>query len=74
MQSIAQDRQWLSTEAAANRLGLKAPTLEKLRTAGGGPAFGKFGRAVRYQIAELDRWAAERVRSSTSSASQPEAA
>ncbi len=62
----AQFRQWLRTEDAAARLGLKPPTLEKLRVTGGGPQFAKFGRAVRYSLDALDAWAAERTRFSTS--------
>lgn len=61
-----QDLPWLSTPEAASRLGLAPQTLEKLRVIGGGPRFGKFGRAVRYSPAELDQWANERIRRSTS--------
>lgn len=36
-------------------------TLNKLRCVGGGPQFCKFGRAVLYDEAWLDEWAAARV-------------
>ena len=36
-------------------------TLEKLRCLGGGPNFRKFGRAVVYERAELDRWVTDRM-------------
>lgn len=63
-----QDTSWLSTPHAAARIGLAPSTLEKLRVVGGGPRFGKFGRAVRYSATALDDWTAERIRSSTSDA------
>ena len=54
--------------AAAKYLSLAVPTLRKWRVAGGGPAFMKFGRAVRYDMADLDGWIACRRHSSTSAA------
>lgn len=54
------------TKAAAKRLGVSTNWLEKLRVVGGGPEFCKFGKAVRYEDAALDRWIAERRQRSTS--------
>ena len=46
----------MRTVEAAAYLGLAATTLEKMRSAGGGPAFAKLGRAVSYAVADLDAW------------------
>lgn len=44
---------------AAAFLGLSPKTLSRWRWAGGrGPSYGKFGSAVRYSIADLERFAA----------------
>jgi len=56
----------LDTPEAADYLGLKPRTMEKLRIVGGGPRYQKLGRRVKYPVSELDRWAAARLRSSTS--------
>jgi hypothetical protein len=52
--------------SAAAFLGLGESTLAKLRISGGGPAFRKFGRSVRYDPDDLKRWADERSQRSTS--------
>ncbi|MEG3178189.1 helix-turn-helix domain-containing protein [Sphingomonas sp. RB3P16] len=56
----------VDTEEAARHLSLKPNTLEKMRTHGTGPRFVKLGRVVRYRIADLEAYIAERVVSSTS--------
>ncbi len=56
----------LKPKEAAEYLGLGHSTLAKLRVSGGGPAFRKFGRSVRYSREDLQRWADERSRRSTS--------
>lgn len=56
----------VDTEEAARHLSLAPNTLEKLRVTGGGPRFVKLGRAVRYRMADLEAYIAERVVSSTS--------
>jgi excisionase family DNA binding protein len=56
----------LKPNEAAEFLGLGHSTLAKLRVSGGGPAFRKFGRSVRYSREDLQRWADERSRRSTS--------
>jgi predicted DNA-binding transcriptional regulator AlpA len=55
----------VDTDGAAARVGLKPSTLEALRSRGGGPAYVKLGRTVRYRVADLDAWVAARVIGST---------
>jgi excisionase family DNA binding protein len=57
---------FLNTDQAAHYVGLSRRTLEKMRTAGGGPRYRKHGRYVRYHIADLDEWSAEHLKTSTS--------
>jgi excisionase family DNA binding protein len=57
---------FLNTDQAAHYVSLSRRTLEKMRTAGGGPRFRKHGRYVRYHIDDLDEWSAEHVKTSTS--------
>jgi excisionase family DNA binding protein len=58
--------QYLKRSEAAAYLNLQKSTLEAWAVRGGGPAFVKFGRAVRYRIADLDAWAESRTRRNTS--------
>lgn len=46
----------LDTPAAAAYLGMEAGTLENWRYKGYGPKFVHLGRAVRYDIRDLDAW------------------
>lgn len=62
---------FLTTDQAAHYVGLSRRTLEKMRTAGGGPLFRKHGRYVRYHIDDLDEWSAEHVKTSTSEVDRP---
>ena len=55
----------IRTQEAAAHLGLSKSTLDKLRCFGGGPRFYKLGRAVIYDVADLDAWKVERARTST---------
>jgi excisionase family DNA binding protein len=57
---------FLNTDQAAHYVGLSRRTLEKMRTAGGGPRFRKHGRYVRYHVDDLDKWSAEHLKASTS--------
>jgi len=52
----------LRTRDTAAYLGLAASTLEKLRVRGGGPPFVRRGRAVYYDLADLDAWIADMPR------------
>ena len=60
----------LSTEAAAERLGISPRTLEKWRLSGQSPPYRKLGRAVRYAPEDLALWLADRRRLSTSDPGQ----
>lgn len=46
----------LTTRQAAAYLNLSPNTLHRWRWSGGGPRFHKYGRAVRYDRADLDQW------------------
>lgn len=57
----------LDTEkVAAAYLNVSCRTLQAWRLRGGGPAFVRVGRAIRYDRSDLDRYIAERTHSSTS--------
>jgi excisionase family DNA binding protein len=56
----------LTTEEASRLLSVSPRTLERLRLSGGGPAFYKCGRLVRYRQDDLDSWIASHQRHSTS--------
>lgn len=57
---------FLRTHDAAAFLGLSGRTLEKHRCTGTGPIFRKLGGRVVYAIDDLEAWAADRARNSTS--------
>ncbi len=59
-------RGFLCTKDASVYLGLSHRTLEKFRLTGAGPVFHKFGRRVLYSPEDLEQFAAERRRISTS--------
>ena len=46
----------LRTPAASTYVGLSSSTLEKLRITGGGPRFLRLGRAIGYDVQDLDAW------------------
>lgn len=58
----------LTREQAANYLSLKKSTLEAWAVRGGGPAFCKMGKAVRYRLADLESFIESRIRQNTSEA------
>ena len=60
------DRRFLNEREAAEFLNLSVRTLQQWRWRGQGPNFQKWGRSVRYAVAELDRFATSNVRRSTS--------
>ena len=64
--------QYVSTESAAEFLGISPRTLEgwRVRKSEGAPPFVKFGRAVRYSIDSLVEFAEQNVRRSTSDGSE----
>lgn len=59
---------FLSTDDVARYLGLSSRTLERFRVEGRGPAYHKFGRAVKYRRDNLLEWAERQLRHSTSEA------
>jgi len=56
----------MTVQQAAQYLGLAVSTLNKWRCHGGGPAFLKMGRAVRYKMESLDNYIDSSERQSTS--------
>lgn len=56
---------FVDTEAAARYLSLSPHSLECYRSLGGGPPFYKFGKFVRYAVADLQLWAAGRRQEQT---------
>ncbi len=56
----------LTVTQAAKYLGLAVSTLNKWRCHGGGPAFIKMGRAVRYKQADLEVYISKHKATSTS--------
>lgn len=50
---------WFSNEDVAERYGVPVATVRKWRHEGTGPVGVKFGRHVRYSLAELERWERE---------------
>lgn len=59
------ERGYTATPGAAKHLGTSESYLNKSRHYGTGPAFVKFGWAVRYSFAALDAWAAQHARTGT---------
>jgi predicted DNA-binding transcriptional regulator AlpA len=57
---------YLRTPEAARFLGLSGRTLEKHRTFGTGPAYRKIGGRVIYRLEDLQHWADQGLRVSTS--------
>lgn len=51
---------FVDTEAAARYLALSPHSLECYRSLGGGPPFNKFGKFVRYAVADIEAWAQQR--------------
>ena len=59
-------RSYLDTQQAAAVLGLSQRTLESYRVKGGGPPYLKCCNRIRYLRSDLDRWAVESRRRTTS--------
>lgn len=56
----------ITTEEAAQFLGLSTSSLNKSRLTGDTPTFLKLGRAVRYRVGDLREWLGTKRRRSTS--------
>ena len=68
-------RRVLRTPAAADYTGLSPSTLEKLRLAGGGPRFLRLGgRAVGYDVRDLDDWLDRQREATDDDSGQPRSA
>ena len=63
---MSKDKNLLTSEQAAEVLGLQPGTLQTYRTRGGGPRFRKIGRWVRYTPEDLQAWLDKCGRDSTS--------
>ena len=61
----------LRTPEAASHVGLASKTLEKWRVTGDGPPFIKLGRAVVYDVRDLDEWLDGNRKRSTSDEARP---
>jgi excisionase family DNA binding protein len=59
------DRRLVTTEEAAEYLGVSRWTLARWRVEGSGPRYVKVGGPVRYDVADLAAWVDERRRQST---------
>ena len=55
----------LRAKQAAEYLSISPSLLEKMRFQGGGPIYAKLGRAVIYEVGDLDGWMDARKRGST---------
>jgi excisionase family DNA binding protein len=64
----------LTTQEAADFLGVSARTLEGFRVRGGGPRFVKIGGSVRYRLASLEDYLQRQERTSTSDPGQRDSA
>ena len=60
-----QMNEFLNRQKAAEFLNLKKCTLEAWAIRGGGPAFVKFGRAVRYRLSDLEIYVKKQTRQNT---------
>jgi predicted DNA-binding transcriptional regulator AlpA len=66
------DRRILRTPEAATYVGLSASTLEKMRLSGDGPRFIRLGgRAIGYDVQDLDTWVDGQRRAASTGDSQP---
>ena len=61
---------FVDTKEAARLLSISPRTLERWRVTGEGPRFRKLGRAVRYAIADLERFVDVAARESTRTSAQ----
>ena len=69
------DTRILRTRPAARYVGLSASTLEKMRLNGGGPKFIRLGgRAIGYDVRDLDDWLDLQRESTDDDGGQPRSA
>ena len=66
MRETQEQKRYFKTKEAAEYLGFSKSTLEKLRLTGDGPTFIKRGRAVIYDIDDMNAYmASNRIRSTS---------
>lgn len=53
--------QWLGNQDLARRYRVSIDTVRKWRATGAGPKGVRFGRHVRYSLAEIERWEREQI-------------
>lgn len=73
MTNLVDIHRLLTETEAANMLRVKVATLRRWRWSGDGPHFTKIGYAVRYELADLQRFITDGKRSSTSAVTPPQA-
>ncbi|WP_316977276.1 helix-turn-helix transcriptional regulator [Shumkonia mesophila] len=66
--SVSQKKRYLRTPEIAEYCGLSESFFNNARVRGGGPPFIHVGRAVLYDLADVDRWLDAGRRQSTSEA------
>jgi predicted DNA-binding transcriptional regulator AlpA len=52
---------YMDVKGVAKRLGVSCSLLHKLKRNGSGPTFRRFGRSIRYAVADVDSWSNERA-------------
>lgn len=65
--------EYVDTRRLAEITGISASTWSKRRLTGDTPPFAKVGKSVRYHVATVKAWMAERERHSTSESAAPAA-
>jgi predicted DNA-binding transcriptional regulator AlpA len=68
-QSVSPKKRYLRTPELAEYCGLSASFFNNARVRGDGPPFTRVGRAVLYDLADIDHWLSAGRRQSTSAAS-----
>ena len=66
MTSNTEKQRYLRPREAASYIGISTSTLAKMRLRGDGPPYSKAGRAVVYDLDEIDEWLRVNARRSTS--------
>ena len=62
---MANQAKYLTASEAAKHLACSTSYLAKGRVTGDGPRFIKLGKAVRYRVVDLNKWAAARAHKAT---------
>jgi hypothetical protein len=70
LNSTSKTKQYYNTKQAAKYVDLSPQYLEIARHKGGGPAYVKLARAVRYRLEDLDSWMESHLRQHTGEVEQ----